>query len=328
MNDLISIIIVNYNGRKWLKKLFDSLFSQTHKNFEIIFVDNASNDDSIEFIKDNYNDDKIKIIKSKKNLGFSSGNNLGIKQAKGEYILLINNDTWVKKDFLKKLVNFYKNNSFDIIGPIEADYHTKKFEVYSIYLDLFGHYIYKMDGIGGSSGFYLSGVCLFFTKEFYYQTKGLDNNFFMYGEDWDWFWRLHLLNKKIFQINDLYVYHMGAGSTGSGIKYLSFLWRNQNALQMLLKNYELFTLLWVLPIYFIQNIFEMIFFILILKPRIAYSYVEGWLFNIKNMGKILEERKWVQKNRLISDFKIMKKMYIGFGKIEHFKNYFFKSTKS
>src|SRR4030042_5307912 len=112
------------------------------------------------------------------------------------------------------------------------------------------------DGVGGSSSFYLSGVCLFFTKKFYWQTKGLDDDFFMYGEDWDWFWRLRLFDKKIFQINGLKVYHAGAGSTGSGIKYLSFLWRNQNSLQMLLKNYRWFNLLWVLPIYFIQNIFE------------------------------------------------------------------------
>lgn len=322
MNDLISIIILNYNGRKWLKKLFDSLFSQTYKNFEIIFVDNASNDDSIEFIKDNYNDYKIKIIKSKKNLGFSGGNNLGIENSKGDYILLINNDTWVENDFLEKIINFYKNNNFDIIGPIEANYYTKKSDIYSIYLDLFGHFIYKKDGIGGSSGFYLSGVCLFFAKDFYYETEGLDDNFFMYGEDWDWFWRLHLLNKKIFQINNLKVYHVGAGSTGSGIKYLSFLWRNQNALQMLLKNYKWFTLLWVLPIYFIQNIVEMVCFILILKPKITLSYVEGWLFNIKNIKKILEKRNWVQKNRIVGDYEIMKKMYLGFGKFYHLINYY------
>ena len=322
VEELISIIIINYNGKKWLKKLFDSLFSQTYKNFEIIFVDNASDDDSIDFLKNNYKDDRIKIIQSEKNLGFAGGNNFGIKNAKGEYILLLNNDTWVEADFLERLTNFYNENKFDIVGPVEANYYTKKSDIYTIYLDLFGHFIYKNDGIGGSKCFYLSGVCLFFTKEFYYKTGGLDDNYFMYCEDWDWFWRLHLLNKKIFQINNLKIYHAGAGSTGSGIKYLSFLWRNQNVLQMLLKNYRWFNLLWVLPIYFIQNIFEIIFFVLILKPKIAYSYIQGWWFNVVNFKKIMQKRKWVQENRIAGDYKIIKKMYLGFGKLYHLINYY------
>ena len=315
MNNLISIIIVNYNGKKWLKKCLDSLYAQTYQNFEIIFVDNNSSDDSVKFVKEAY--PNTIIIKSGKNLGFSGGNNLGIKNSKGEFILLMNNDTWTENDFLERIVDFYKKNNFDIIGPIEADYYNKKSDIYTTYLDPFGHYIYIKDGMGGSCSFYLSGVCLFFTKNFYYKTGGLDDDFFMYGEDWDWFWRLRLLNKKTFQVNDLRVYHVGAGSTGGGIKYSSFLWRNQNALQMLLKNYRWYNLLWVLPIYFVQNIIEMIFFLLLLKPKITFSYIEGWAFNIKNLKRTLKKRKWVQENRIVSDLQILKQMHIGFGKINH-----------
>ena len=317
MEKLVSIIIVNWNGKKWIKKCFDSMLLQTYSNFEIIFVDNSSVDDSIEFVKNNYKDKRIKVIKSDKNLGFAGGNNLGIKNSRGELILLLNSDTWIENDFLEKIVSFYKINNFDIIGPVEADYYTKKYYIYTTYLDPFGHFVYMRDGVGGSSSFFLSGACLFFAKNFYYQTRGLDDNFFMYGEDWDWFWKLRLFDKKIFQINSLKVYHAGAGSTGAGIKYFSFLWRNQNSLQMLLKNYKIYNLLWVLPIYFIQNIFEIIFFLLIFKPKIAYSYIQGWCFNVVNFRKIMQKRKWVQENRLVSDYEIMKKMYIGFGKIKH-----------
>jgi len=318
MSKLISIIIVNYNGKKWLKKLFDSLLSQTYQDFEIVFVDNASNDDSIRFIKNNYKDEKIKIVKNLNNLGFASGNNLGINNCSGEYILLLNNDTWVENDFLEKILVFYVNNNFSVIAPYSKDYENKKeFKKYFATIDFLGHPVYFKNK--KVEDFYLSGVCLFFEKKLYKDTLGLDNNFFMYYEETDWFWRLNLLEKNFSHIDNVFVYHAGSGTTGNGIKYLSFLWRNQNSLQMLLKNYKLCNLLWIIPIYLIQNIFEIIFFLLIFKPKISLSYIEGWIFNIKNLPKILKKRKWVQEKRKITDLQIMKKMYIGFGKLYHLR---------
>jgi len=318
MKKLVSIIIVNWNGERWLQKCLDTLHTQTYKNFEVVFVDNNSKDDSIEFVTNNF--PKVNIVKSKENLGFAGGNNLGIKAAKGEYILLLNNDTWVENNFLEKLLKAYSFGRYDVIAPIEARYDGSHLGSHIMILDTFGHGF----GIHNTTreSFYSSGVCMLFSKQTYVDTGGLDSNFFMYCEEADWFWRLNLMDKKFCRINDLFVYHFGAGSTGNGIKYLSSLWRNQNTLQMLLKNYKWFNLLWVLPIYFIQNIFEIIFFLIILKPKIAYSYIAGWVFNIKNIKKIIEKRKWVQKNRKVSDLEIMKKMYIGFGKFRHLISYY------
>jgi hypothetical protein len=324
MNDsLISIIIVNYNGSKWLRKCFDSILSQSYINFEIVFVDNNSNDNSLNFIENNYDDDRIKIIKSDKNLGFAGGNNLGIEKSNGDYTLLLNNDTWIDVDFLKNIYKFYTESDFDLVAPYEKDYNNeKKFGYYSTKIDFLGHTIYlKRKNL--FNDFYLSGVCLLFSKKIYQDTKGLDGNFFMYFEEIDWFWRLNLMKKNFCYLDNLFVYHAGAGSTGGGIKYLSFLWRNQNELQMLLKNYKWFNLLWILPIYFIQNIFEILFFLIILKPSIAFSYIEGWWFNIVNMGEILKKRKWVQENRLKGDFLIIKSMYIGFAKFNHLLFYYY-----
>lgn len=317
--NLVSIIIVNWNGQKWLNKCFNSLYSQTYKNYEIILVDNASTDDSIAFIKENYPD--VIIICSQKNLGFACGNNLGIEKAKGEYILLLNNDTWVDNDFLDKMLNSFLNSDYDIMGPIEANYYTKVYTKYSIHLDYFGHFVYLYGENRRRENFYLSGVSLLFKKDIYLKSGGLDNDFFMYAEDWDWFWRLHLLKMKIYQNDNIFIYHAGAGSTGGGIKYHSFLWRNQNIPQMLLKNYAWYNLFWVLPIYFIQNLFEIFFFLLILRPKIALSYIEGWWFNFKNLRKTIEKRKLIQKNRKVGDLVIMKKMYFGFGKVNHLINY-------
>ncbi len=321
MEKFVSIVIVNWNGKKWLERCLESLAQQTYKSFEIILVDNASEDDSVEFVRSHF--PLVKIVQSEKNLGFSGGNNLGIEKAVGELIMLLNNDTWVENNFLEEMVETLYKSGCDIVGPIEADYYSKeKLGDYSIHLDPLGHFIYLFGKNRRNDDFYLSGVCLLFRKELYLNSLGLDDNFFMYAEDWDWFWRLHLLDKKIYKNDDVIIYHKGAGSTGGGVKYVSFLWRNQNTLQMLLKNYSWFNLVWTLPIYFLINIVEIVFFIVMGKPKISLSYVEGWWFNLRNLKKILEKRKWVQKNRLVSDYRVFQKMYFGFGKIHHVINFY------
>lgn len=102
---LISILIVNYNGQHLINECLKSLFSinYPHNKFEVILVDNNSQDDSVSFIKKNF--PNVKLIESKENLGFAGGNNLAYSKSKGKYIVLLNNDTIVDKDWLKELVN-------------------------------------------------------------------------------------------------------------------------------------------------------------------------------------------------------------------------------
>jgi len=121
---LVSIIIVNYNWKKWLKKCFDSIYNQTYKNYEIIFIDNKSSDDSIEFIKKEYQ--WVKIIESKKNGWFSYGNNLWIQKANWELLRLLNNDTRFENDFLEKYLKEYKKLWLDILGVEEVWYNWEK----------------------------------------------------------------------------------------------------------------------------------------------------------------------------------------------------------
>ena len=310
---MISIIIVNWNGKKWLKKCLHSLYLQTYKDFEIIFVDNASKDDSVEFVEKHY--PKVVIVKSDKNLGFARGNNLGVKKARGQYLLFLNNDVWVENNFLEKLFVFYKENNFDVVGPLEADYYTKKKrQPYNSLIDPFGWHVYTTNNRKYKESFYLTGVAIFVSKSLYIKSGGFDNDFFMYLEEVDWFWRLHLMKKQCGYDYNSFVYHAGSGSSGLGLKYNTFLWRNQNTLQMLLKNYLWYNLAWVLPIYMVQNIFEMMAFFIFLKPKIAWSYIEGGWFNIKYLPRTLEKRKKIQKGRLVGDDYILKRMYKGFGK--------------
>ncbi|MBL8017986.1 MAG: glycosyltransferase, partial [Ignavibacteria bacterium] len=104
MNEQVSIIILNYNGKQYLKDCLSSVLSQTYADLEIILFDNGSADGSIEFVKNEFADGRLKIAASKVNLGFAGGNNEAMKHCANDLIVLLNNDTVTEKDWLKNLV--------------------------------------------------------------------------------------------------------------------------------------------------------------------------------------------------------------------------------
>lgn len=115
----VSVIIVNYNGKRYIDTLFKSLKELVLDNIklEIVFVDNASSDDSVEYLSSTYDWDNLNIVKSDKNTGFAGGNNLGVKQAGGKYIVFLNNDTKIDKLWLKELYNrIVKDKTIGIIN--------------------------------------------------------------------------------------------------------------------------------------------------------------------------------------------------------------------
>ena len=99
----VSVIIPNFNGKKYLKECLDSLRKQDYLYFEVILVDNGSEDGSVEWTKENY--PEVRVIVLKENTGFCGGVNAGIRESKSEYVLLLNNDTIVFPEFITELVH-------------------------------------------------------------------------------------------------------------------------------------------------------------------------------------------------------------------------------
>lgn len=116
----ISIVIVNYNGKRYIDNLFKSIKNMETPNltYEIIFVDNNSSDDSIEYLSQSYLTDfhNLQIVKPDKNLGFAGGNNYGVKFAKGEYVVFLNNDTAVTSNWLEELLKAAQNPNTGIVA--------------------------------------------------------------------------------------------------------------------------------------------------------------------------------------------------------------------
>lgn len=325
---LLSIIIVNFNSKKHTENLLVDLNKQELTNqieIEILVIDNNSSDNSHFYLNNKFKKKNYHFYKLKKNYGFGYANSFGISKAVGNLILLINNDTRIGNSFISNLYLEYSNSNVDIISPYESHdpeagnnstLKNKKKKINQI--DIFGHPI-VFKGTSRSP-FYLPGSCIFFSKKLYIETGGFDHNIFMYVEEVDWFWRLHLYKKKIKNSSSVCYYHIGAQSNEEKtlLKKNTFLWRNQHTLYVLLKNYHWLTLALVLPLYFLQNFIEIIFFSFTLHFRIAFTYVQGWIFNIKKIPTIYKKRKEIQSKREVSDIHLIKtKMYLGLAKWVH-----------
>lgn len=199
----ISIIIVNYNTKKLTSDCIDSIISHTKDiEYEIVVVDNASVDGSIEEIPAKY--PCIKFIEAGDNLGFGKANNLGAKNAAGKYFFLLNSDTVLKNNAVKKFYDYAENSGRnEILGThlLDADgqinnsggnFEDKK-HIYVRMLYLYFPFLLKLRkkaakvdfGSGEQKVDYVTGADIFILADTYRKLGGFDESFFMYSEDTD-----------------------------------------------------------------------------------------------------------------------------------------------
>jgi GT2 family glycosyltransferase len=223
---LASIIIVNWNGAAHLPVCLDALRAQTFRNFEVIVADNASHDDSLELLARDY--PEVNVVALSRNLGFTGGNNAGIRAARGEIIILLNNDTEVDPHWLEEVVAAFKRHP-------EAGLVASKMKLFDR-RDTFhtaGDF-YRLDGIPGNRGVWMidrgqydreevvfsaCGGSAAYRKSMLDQIGLLDEDFFYSCEDIDLAWRAQLAGWKCVYAPKAVVYHKlsatGGGATAS-----------------------------------------------------------------------------------------------------------------
>ncbi len=108
---MVSVIIVTYNGEKFIERLIKSVAEQTFRDLELIVVDNASKDKTVEIISEfgKNSDFPLKIMMPEKNLGYTGGVNSGIRNSSGDFILILNQDTYLEKDFIEKALKGFED---------------------------------------------------------------------------------------------------------------------------------------------------------------------------------------------------------------------------
>ena len=248
----LAVIIVNFNGMRWIKNCLESALEQEVQvafDLGIIFVDNGSSDGSADYVRQEF--PSISVCEMDENLGFGSGCNFGVDESSAEYIVFLNNDTVLPEETLACLLGDLLTRELHAIAAIEAPYESGTPTLRRTTIDPLGYpiHLFRWDRFSELPSFYFSAVCLLFRKSTSADSGGLDGSFFLYFEDIDWFWRLQLLGYRFDYAQNCTVRHAGHGSTGGHqLSYHRFLLRNINLPKMLIKNLRFANLLWVMPL--------------------------------------------------------------------------------
>ncbi len=300
---LVSVIIVNYNGRRFIPDFFSSLFKQTYSNFETIFVDNNSADDSVTYVKHNY--PRVKIIEHKDNSGYAEGNNIGYRNSKGEFILIINNDTILKEDLIEKMLH-----AFDEISNLGAVQPMVRLMNKKENLDACGsfwtntgfnyHYgIYKKASLpiyNNSFPVYgIKGMCMMIPRKVVEKTGLFDSDFWCYFEETDFCHRVWLAGYECWYYPKSYIYHFMGGTSNrkpqSVIQFHSF----KNRLCSYLKNLGPMEMIRILPVYFLFSFTWSLAFIVKFDMQDFLVVYRAVWWNMLHFSETMAKRKKIQK---------------------------------
>lgn len=308
---LVSVIIVNFNGKTHLEKCLNSLNKVNYEKFEIILVDNNSTDNSVEFVQKNFT--SIKIIKLDKNYGFAKPNNVGAKNAKGEFLLFLNNDTVVTPNFIIEMIKVVKQNpEIAICQSLLLKPNDNGVDSAGDFVDIFGR-AYGSRTLPSNVDYILSarGASMLVIKEIFWKLRGFDDKFFVSFEDVDLGWKAWISGYKVVIVPKSVVYHLG-GKTVSKMKEEIQFHGSKNTLVLRLTNFE--------TRYVVRSIF-VLFFVTFFRRFFKISMIPdpeeppplpsvrimtkalSWV--LKNWSYISEKRHFINSNRKLSTKELM-----------------------
>ncbi|HSN62532.1 MAG TPA: glycosyltransferase family 2 protein [Ferruginibacter sp.] len=248
----VAIVILNWNGKKYLEQFLPSVLNSSYINKRIIVADNASADESVLFLKEKY--PEVEIILNERNEGFAKGYNLALKQVKSDYYVLLNSDVEVTPGWIEPIISLMElDKNIGACQPKMLSYHNKtQFEYAGAsggWIDNFGYPFSRgrvFDVCETDTGqyddaqpcFWARGASLFIRSSVYHELNGLDEYFFAHQEEIDLCWRMQLAGHRIYVQPASVVYHVGGGTLPKGNSLKTFL-NFRNNLIMLYKNLPL-----------------------------------------------------------------------------------------
>jgi len=231
----VSVIIVNFNGKKHLEKCLESLMKIEYDKYEVIIVDNNSTDDSIEFVKNNY--PSVIIIKLDNNYGFAEPNNIGAKNAKGNFLIFLNNDTVVSPNFVTEMLKPLKKDPQIAICQSLLLKPNSEVDSSGDFLDTLGRAYSSKEKVNEIKKILsASGASMMVRTESFWDLGGFDKNFFASFEDVDIGWRAWIWGYKVVVVPNSIVYHDRGQTTQkySDIKFHGV----KNTFILMLTNFE------------------------------------------------------------------------------------------
>ena len=227
----ISIIILNYNGKDFLKSCLDSVLLSSFRNYEVIIVDNASTDGSRAFLEENYGlIENLTIIKKGKNYGVPEGRNIGLKQARGEYVIFLDNDTIVDKNWIEGFLEVFSKDEKIAVAQAKLLSLSEKdrFDHAGDFLTPFGFLVERSNGakdIGQFNRvediFNAKGAATMIKSRVFRELGVYDDSYFMYLEETDFCWRAWLAGYRVVFAPKSIVWHAYSTPLKDEKKYYS-----------------------------------------------------------------------------------------------------------
>ncbi|MDP2918485.1 MAG: glycosyltransferase family 2 protein [bacterium] len=327
MSPKVTINLLGWNSKKYLKQALDSILRQTYPNLEAVYIDNASQDGSVVFARENF--PSVKIVENEKNLGYAAGHNIGIREARGEYVICMNPDVVMARDFVERAVEtMRKNETIGVIGGKlfrmkENGEKTKIIDSTGLKIEKSRRVIDRGQGEADRGQyekqeqvFGISGALSVFRKSALEDVKifgeYFDQDFENYKEDIDLCWRLNLYGWKSVYAPQALAYHeRGTGASEKNkqslwaakkqhsfrAKYFSF--KNQSL--MLAKNDFLRYYLLDLPFIFWYEI-KRWGYVLLREPKLFRSFSKL----ISQLPRAFSKRRVIMARRRIKIVEIRK----------------------
>lgn len=308
-----AIVLLSYNSLPLLKKFLPKIINTVpkSKDVEIIVVDNASTDQTQEFVRENY--PEVTLMRFDVNVGFTGGYLQSLAQIQAKNYVLISSDIEVEENWFQPAIDLL-NSSDDIaaVQPKVMSYDRRnEFEYAGAaggYIDTFGYPFCKgrlINVLEEDEGqydevseiFWASGACMFIKSKAWREVEGFDRDFFAHMEEIDMCWRLKGIGYKIMYQPKSVVYHMG----GFVIKYGSpeKIFRNhRNNLLMLIKNLPTFELMWKMPIRLLLDHAASLSMLKEKNPEGAMQVFKAHADILKNIGFWLKKRKKTQSKKI------------------------------
>jgi hypothetical protein len=224
LQPLVYIIVLNYNGRRWIEACFESIYNTKYDNYCVILVDNASDDGSVDFVRSRFN--QVVIIENAHNIGFSEGNNIGIRRAIAEdadYVILLNPDTKVEPEWLGELVAVGEAEDFlGILGAVQLEYDGMKFNNWTA--NAASEYLEELKDLKSARAWipmeWVEGACFAVKRKVFEEVGLLDPIYFAFYEEIDFCRRAasHGYNTALVPRSRIHHYRGGSWEADPSIK--------------------------------------------------------------------------------------------------------------
>ena len=302
----ISYIIVCYNSEKHIAKCLDSILDQSHQSFEIIVVDNNSTDTTKliveKFCKKNK---QARLISNLHNVGYGNAITIGLQNSNGEFLAILNADAFLDKDWASNMLKIFKSNSEIMSASGTILFPNGELQTTGGMMDRYGAIvqrdssIFNSRNIGTNVFFYNDGSCFMLRRRILEETS-FDPNLFLYYEDVDLSWKIHMLGFKIGHVKEAISYH-DSGQSLYDVNPSKFYYLAKNRLYVCTKNYSTQkTLSRVLVSIFLVFLNSVIYDITKSPKGYIKSFFRAISWNMKHLGLIMSEQKRLNATRKIT----------------------------